>query len=75
MTNYLKFATKEELDGIEEYRARFKNCSAKEILTLLGDMRDSGYRNMTQEDIAFQESLKDIPLSDIELLILKNKRL
>lgn len=75
MIDYLKFATKEELADIDEYHARFKNCSAKELLILAGDMRDSAYRNMTQEDIAFQESLKDIPLSDIELLIIKNRRL
>ena len=71
MTSYLNLATEEELAQIEEDYQRHKNCTGYELLQILGSMRALSSIIMTEEDRKFNETLKQIPISEIEKIIIK----
>ena len=58
--------SQEELDEIDNYVARFKNYSGKEILDILEEMRKPFYNNMTREEIDALRKQDEIPLSTLE---------
>ena len=71
MTSYLNLATKDELEQIDETYEKYAHCSAYELLQLLGRMRAFAAKFITDKDREFDESLKEIPISDIERIVLK----
>lgn len=72
MINYQHLLTAELSEKIEEVYSRYKDLSADEILRLFGRNRAATIRYMTDADREFNEKLKEIPLSEVEKLIIKN---
>ena len=58
--------TQEEVEEIDQYVARFKNYSTKEILDILEEMRRPFFNNMTREEIEAIRKEDEIPLSALE---------